>query len=477
VADIDKMKDPANAAYNCAPARFIRAVRAVAPPSSMMKMRSSLGETDFEAQQVLGYAPIEPDGSFKLNVPADTPIALAVVDSQGRAFQTHTNWIQVRPGERRTCDGCHSPRRGAPINSGAVVNTVPTALLAAMASAHKSGETMADTRVRLDSTAARLQPDMVSTDIWADTTQAGVTARPAVALRFTGNANASDDLATPVPANGVINYPQHIQPLWTRDRGANTCTSCHNVSDHTDLSATIGGDGRMVSYDRLMIGDPLLDASGRPVITFDDGVPMLERQPALVNTAASEGEAMGLARKSRLIEILSGQSLMSDAAAKTAHPNPPAGAPDHSKMLNAAEKRLLAEWIDTGGKYYNDPFDPASGTIMMNTLDEDSFIASVYPILQTTCAGCHQARGSTNTATGATSFTDNRYVLTGDPDGDWGVTMTMINDVCHPPTSYLLARPSTIPHPDAATTQTTAVLPANGANYATIASWIQTGCP
>ena len=33
-------------------------------------------ETDFEQQQVLGYAPVEPDGSFKLQVPADTPLAL-----------------------------------------------------------------------------------------------------------------------------------------------------------------------------------------------------------------------------------------------------------------------------------------------------------------------------------------------------------------------------------------------------------------
>ena len=476
VADIARMKDPADAAYNCAPARFIRAVRAVAPPTNMMKMRSSLGETDFEAQQVLGYAPIEPDGSFKLNVPADTPIALAVVDAQGRALQTHTNWIQVRPGERRTCDGCHSPRRGAPINSGTTVNTVPASILASMASAHQSGETMADTRVRLDPTSAMLKPDMVSTDIWADTAKSGVTARPAVALRFTGNPNPADDLVTPVPVNGVINYPTHIQPLWTRDRGANTCTSCHNVSDHTDLTASIGGDGRVTSYDRLMIGDPQLDAGGHPEIFFDDGVPMLVRKPALVNTAASEGEATGLARKSRLIEILSGQSLMSDANAKLVHPNPPSSAPNHATMLNAAEKRLLAEWIDTGGKYYNDPFDPTSGTRIVPTLDEDSFVASVYPILESTCAGCHQARGSTNTPTGATSFTDNRFVLTGDPDGDWGVTMTMVNDVCHPPTSYLLARPSTIPHPDAATSQTTAVLPANGANYATIASWIAAGC-
>jgi hypothetical protein len=476
VADINRMKDPADPAYNCAPARFIRAIRAVAPPTSMMKMRSSLGETDFEAQQLLGYAPIEPDGSFKLNVPADTPIALAVVDSQGRALQTHTNWIQVRPGERRTCDGCHSPRRGAPINSGAIVNTLPAGLLASMSSAHQSGETMADTRVRLDPTAATLKPDMVSTDIWADTAKAGVTARPAVALRYTGNPLPADDLVTPPPVNGVINYPQHIQPLWTRDRGANTCTSCHNISDHTDLSATIGGDGRVVSYDRLMIGDPQLDSSGRPIIFFDDGVPMLQRQAALVNTAASEGEALGLARKSRLIEILSGQSLMSDAAAKTSHPNPPSTAPDHSKMLNRAELRLLAEWIDTGGKYYNDPFDPTSGTRMVPTLDEDTFAASVYPILQSTCAGCHQARGSDNKPTGATSFTDNRFVLTGDPEGDWGVTMTMVSDTCHPPVDYLLARPSTIPHPDAATSQTAAVLPANSANYATIANWIAAGC-
>ena len=476
VADIARMKDPADPAYNCAPARFIRAVRAVAPPTSMMKMRSSLGETDFEAQQVLGYAPIEPDGSFKLNVPADTPIALAVVDSQGRALQTHTNWIQVRPGERRTCDGCHSPRRGEAMNSGSIAETQPAGLLASMASAHLSGETMAETRVRLDSSAATLKPDMVSTDIWADTAKTGVTARPDVALRFTGNPDPADDLATPVPTNGVINYPQHIQPLWTRSRGANTCTSCHNISDHTDLSATIGGDGRVVSYDRLMIGDPQLDGSGRPIIFFDDGVPMLQRQAALVNTAASEGEATGLARKSRLIEILSGQSLMSDAAAKTSHPNPPSTAPDHSKMLNRAEMRLLAEWIDTGGKYYNDPFDPTSGTRVVPTLDEDSFAASVYPILQSTCAGCHQARGSDNKPTGATSFTDNRFVLTGDPEGDWGVTMTMVSDTCHPPVDYLLARPSTIPHPDAATSQTTAVLPANSANYATIASWIAAGC-
>ena len=79
-----------------------------------------------------------------------------------------------------------------------------------------------------------------------------------------------------------------------------------------------------------MIGDPQLDASGRPVIFFDDGVPMLQRLPALVNTAASEAKWIGLARKSRLFEILAGTTLMSDTDALAAHPNPPPSAPDHS---------------------------------------------------------------------------------------------------------------------------------------------------
>ena len=77
VADLVRMKDPADAAYGCSPARFVRATRAVSPPSNAMGgMREAIGETEFEQQQILGYAPVEPDGSFKLIVPADMPLAL-----------------------------------------------------------------------------------------------------------------------------------------------------------------------------------------------------------------------------------------------------------------------------------------------------------------------------------------------------------------------------------------------------------------
>jgi hypothetical protein len=52
----------------------------------------------------------------------------------------------------------------------------------------------------------------------------------------------------------------------------------------------------------------------------------------------------------------------------------------------------------------------------------------------------------------------------------------MVSNVCQPATSSLLVRPSTIPHPVSAATQTVALLPAAGADYATIAHWITGLC-
>ena len=76
----------------------------------------------------------------------------------------------------------------------------------------------------------------------------------------------------------------------------------------------------------------------------------------------------------------------------------------------------------------------------------------------------------------ATSFTGNRYILTGDVEGDLNSTIAMINDTCQPAQNPLLLRPSTVPHPAGASGQTTAVLPSGSADYNTIVNWIRTGC-
>ncbi|MCE2914174.1 MAG: hypothetical protein ACOVOT_05725 [Rubrivivax sp.] len=477
VADLVRMKDPADPAYGCAPVRFVRAIRAVGPPSGMTGTRGAIGETDFEQQQIIGYAPIEPDGSFKLEVPADIPLALSVVDEQGRAFQTHTNWIQVRPGERRTCDGCHSPRRGAALNAGSVVNTMPAALMPSMASQHQSGETLASLRTRLDPAALLLAASPVFSDVWADTTRAGVQARPTLALRYAGNVDPADDLTTPVPQRGYVNYPDHIQPIWEKVRGpggSHTCVACHGETARTNLLGTVSGTGRIVSYEELLMGEPQLDAAtGQPRIRVVNGVPEVIRGPALVNTSSGAMSTAGQTRKSRLGEILFGQSLLAGADSRVAYPAPPASTPtlvsvpDHSMLLNKAEKRLVSEWMDLGGQYVNDPFTAAGNLRTVTALSQTSFEAEVQPTLRALCVNCH---------TPGAGFQRNRFVLTGSPEGDYGATLSMVSDTCRPERNPLLARPSTIPHPNGALTQTEALLPATGDAYRRISQWIARGC-
>jgi hypothetical protein len=147
-------------------------------------------------------------------------------------------------------------------------------------------------------------------------------------------------------------------------------------------------------------------------------------------------------------------------------------------MLNLAEKRLIAEWIDLGGQYFNDPFDAASGVRSISGLSQTTFEAQVLPILRSTCAAsCHQGVGSSNAPLPVgTSFSNDRFVLTGDVTGDYNVALTMISNACSPSANPLLSKPSTVPHPANAAGSAGAVLPMGSANYNTIANWIAGGC-
>lgn len=487
-ANIAALKDPANPAYKNRPARFVRITRAVATPAGSTGMREAIGETEFEMQQIVGYADVEPDGSIRIDVPADIPLTLSVTDAQGRAFQSHTNWLQIRPGEERTCNGCHSPRRGAALNSGALLDNPvshPNTALAA-----RIGETMADTRARNTTEARRLKLDIDYTDVWATTPQA---ATPCTSLRYTGNKlcdgtlDRANDLATRVPVNGIINYPDHIQPLWERGRPAGSCVSCHSDPVKLDLRSDITGTGRYTSYQELLVGDPVIE-NGIPQTRIANGALVVELGAARVNNTASQGDAIGLARKSRLMEILSGETLMASAEARSLFADPATAVPappNHATMLNAAEKRLLAEWIDLGAQYYNDPFN-SNGTVrLLNSLSRADFDRptasngqkSIHSILLASCGGCHQAGGS-DASMPAPTFENNRFVLTGSSEGDYNVSLSMVNDTCTPMNSYLLSKPSTNPHPStlAPPLPATAVLPSTSSDYVRIYNWIGAGC-
>jgi hypothetical protein len=135
--------------------------------------------------------------------------------------------------------------------------------------------------------------------------------------------------------------------------------------------------------------------------------------------------------------------------------------------LDPAELRLVAEWLDLGGQYYNDPFNPTGGVRSLNGLSEQSFTTNVLPVLQANCVSCHQP---------GMGFQRNRFILTGNPEGDFNVTLTMINNACVASANPLLARPSTVPHPNGATGQTAPVLAVGSAGYTAIANWIATAC-
>lgn len=49
----------------------------------------------------------DPDTSFRMRVPADTPLVIASIDCEGRTLATSQVPFSLRPGEDRTCGGCH----------------------------------------------------------------------------------------------------------------------------------------------------------------------------------------------------------------------------------------------------------------------------------------------------------------------------------------------------------------------------------
>jgi hypothetical protein len=66
------------------------------------------------ARMVVGTVPVEADGSSHFTAPIGVPLYFQTLDEHGRAVQTMRSATYLKPGETRSCQGCHEPRQGAP---------------------------------------------------------------------------------------------------------------------------------------------------------------------------------------------------------------------------------------------------------------------------------------------------------------------------------------------------------------------------
>jgi hypothetical protein len=224
-------------------------------------------------REILGYAPVQPDGSVQIQVPANVPFTIDIVDANARRVipVQHNSWLQLLPGETKSCNGCHSTvattshgrsglttavNLGAPTTGSPFPNTNP-ALFA------NAGETMAQTLARITCETGSLiicsqilSTDVTYTPIWTT----GVTL-PA-GMVDTGISLLYSALSTPAPiladfancspwsaqCRSTIEYfPNQpplqvgqLQPIWSLtprnpivngvpNTNANvTCTNCHS---------------------------------------------------------------------------------------------------------------------------------------------------------------------------------------------------------------------------------------------------------
>jgi hypothetical protein len=70
----------------------------------------------YTAKRVLGTVPVEEDGSAYFLVPANRNVYVEVLDGREREIQRMRSVVCLKPGEQRTCAGCHEPRTTAPPN-------------------------------------------------------------------------------------------------------------------------------------------------------------------------------------------------------------------------------------------------------------------------------------------------------------------------------------------------------------------------
>ena len=403
-ADPYTLADPVATAAIDRPVRFIRIEKAVSiPDEDLVDLdNTAFGITTFNGmKEIVAYAEVQPDGSVLTRVPANAALAISLLNDRGeRISPRHRNWLSARPGQVIECQGCHVPNTG--VTHGRA-NAFDTAYAGARAEwfefpntdprwfVGNPGETMAEIRARVScadtvNPCAEIEPslNLMYADVWS--------ADPAIAMANTdGFENAMyQALQSTSPVNrpacltdweascrSTIHYETHIHPIWSvprprEDADGNPvldpvtglqiddmCVNCHTSIDPADGMTTIVPAGQLEltdglsndepdhfhAYRELLVTDNLqeVDANGVLVDVLidvqidvdDDGNPIIQQQtvptppPATIAGAAASGDFFD-----RFEDV----------------------ADEHYELLSEAERRLIAEWLDVGAQYYNDPF-------------------------------------------------------------------------------------------------------------------------
>jgi Hydrazine synthase alpha subunit middle domain len=90
-----------------------RATNGAAPMATRVRV---LAGSASGAAFVLGEVSVQADGSFMAEVPSDVPLGFEALDDEGQVLRHVAPIIWVRPGENRSCIGCHEPHNHSPHN-------------------------------------------------------------------------------------------------------------------------------------------------------------------------------------------------------------------------------------------------------------------------------------------------------------------------------------------------------------------------
>lgn len=399
--DVAALADPLQFTAEQRPARFVKIEKPVSmPDQDVLDFDNSAFGFSNVMREIIGYAPVEPDGSVTTLIPTDIAITLSLTNALGqRITGTTSTWFSARPGQEieshdlnvglRRLDATQaSTNPGAPVNGYNFPNTEP--LLIA-----QQGETMAATWARINGP-RRPSVGLVYQDDWTD---------PNARAKDTSFEYLYADLATPAPVNDacqsqwrsecriVIHYPDHIQPLWDLDRQEldingnlivdNTCTLCHNTQNAMGQAQIPDGqleltqspldtNNRFRSFLELGAGDvefelnedgvlvprlvPVLDGNGAPIPVTDDNGDIVFETDADGNLVL-DGNGDPVPVFVTTTVGVAGPLMAGNALGSNGFFDLFATGGSHEGRLSNSELKLIAEWLDLGGQYYNNPFD------------------------------------------------------------------------------------------------------------------------